>query len=347
MYVAAGGVDIDTHLHIEQRNVVIARTEIPIVGAGGAVMYEPVTVGGEYVLYSATAMPAGTPGIVAGRHLDIRDTEGLTNGDAAVDSRTGRTVRISGFVNLLDVTPGWLDVNTDGSVTLTEVDGDLRVGLVRSRASDVDLTADDSILDGDPGDAATHPTDQRDVEGVNIDLTATNGAIGTEADFLETNLWDVIGVSEAITLGLLDADARYGVRIREVLGDMRVGLIESRQDDTTWRVRDGRGAGGGRFDPRRRQRRRRRRGRQPHRPAGRRWHRCLGQRPRDQHRLEQQPGCGRRSPLRRSGRHDRDHRDHQRAVGAGGALHDRPRPVDGARHQPGAGPTRRSRPDPT
>ena len=69
----------------------------------------------------------------------------------------------------------------------------MRVGLVRSRTSDVKLTAAVSILDGDTERATTSSTDQRDVEAVNIDLIALTGSIGTEDDFLETNLSDTLG----------------------------------------------------------------------------------------------------------------------------------------------------------
>ena len=103
---------------------------------------------------------------------------------------------------LADDGTGWVDVDLDGSVTLEEVAGDLRVGLIRSRTSDVDLTAAVSILDADPSDAALHPADPRDVEGVNITLTARTGSIGTEDDFLETNLLDTVGLAARAVAGV-------------------------------------------------------------------------------------------------------------------------------------------------
>ncbi len=96
---------------------------------------------------------AESPGLIAGRHIDVRDTEGLTQGDDADDLNVGPTIRIFGYTNLKDVTPGWLDVNVKGSVELKEVLGDMRVGIVRSRTSDVKLTAAvASILDAATGE---------------------------------------------------------------------------------------------------------------------------------------------------------------------------------------------------
>ena len=106
-------------------------------------------------------------------------------------------------------------------------------GSIRSRTDAVTLTATVSILDGDPSDAANNPADPRDVEGVNITLLARTGSIGTEADFLETNLLDTVGVALTPVSGILNALAKLGIYIFETAGDLRVGLVESQQRDTT------------------------------------------------------------------------------------------------------------------
>ena len=164
---------------------------------------------------------------------------------------TGDThISLTGFINLLDANCldadagticGWLDVNVDGDVTLKEVVGDLRVGLVRSRTGNVVLTAAGSILDADPADDDSSALDPQDVEGVNIDLKALHGDVGTPDDFLETNLLDTIGAGGHITsrAGILNASATPdaslklgGVYLQEIMGNLRVGFIEALQNDT-------------------------------------------------------------------------------------------------------------------
>ena len=70
----------------------------------------------------------------------------------------------------------------------------------------------------------TSAADLQDVQGGSIDLTATKGSIGTEADFLETNLDEA-----AATDGLLDATAQLGAYLWEVEGDLRVGTVWAKQ----------------------------------------------------------------------------------------------------------------------
>ena len=206
----------------------LARTTQSFLGTG-LNRYAAALSGGEFVLFAAAAAPAESPGLVAGRHIAVRDTEGLANGDNAADGGSAPRIRIFGYTNLADGGSGWIDVNVDGSVELEEVSGDMRVGLIRSRTDDVTLTAAGSILDADPADPGTSATDLRDVEGVNIDLVATAGSIGTEADFVETNLLDSVGGTAQT--GTVDADALLAVLIYETAGDLRVGLVTARQND--------------------------------------------------------------------------------------------------------------------
>ena len=112
-------------------------------------------------------------------------------------------------------------MNVNGSVTLKEIAGDLRLGLVRSRRSNVTLTAAVAILDTDAaGDSKVAGADPQDVQGDNITLTALTGSVGTESDFVESNLDDAIS-----TIGFLDADAHLGVYVEETANDLRLGLV--------------------------------------------------------------------------------------------------------------------------
>ena len=230
VYVGATGTDvpIDSFYRFKLRHVPLARSEVQIPGTS-LVMYKAETAGGEYVLFSGTAAAAETPGLVAGRHIDIRDTEGLSSGnDLAVDGVSATTIRIYGFTNLADTGSGWLDVNVEGSVELKEISGDLRVGIVRSRASTVKLTAAAGIRDADTAeDGLASVNDPQDVQGSSIELHALAGSIGTESDFLETNLDDVIS-----STGMLDADATLGIYLWEVAGDLRIGKVHANQTGT-------------------------------------------------------------------------------------------------------------------
>ena len=298
---------------------------------------------GEFVMFEASANPhTESPGLIAGRHIDVRDTEGLTQGDGAADLNVGPTIRIFGYTNLKDVTPGWLDVNVKGSVELKEVLGDMRVGIVRSRTSDVKLTAAvASILDAATGESKASATDPADVEGVNIDLNAANlavekGAIGTETDFLETNLLD--SVHGIVQSGVVSADAGLGIFLTETLGSLRVGEVESPPDlgcrDDRRRALDARGldpAGESQRDPGSR--------RDADRPGrDRRRHRLRARRPRDQL-LERRH----RARVRDRDGLDPAHGEPGRADPPGGDLDRRSRPADAARHEPDARPADRCR----
>ena len=127
-------------------------------------------------------------------------------------------------------------MNVDGDVWMKEVAGDMRIGLIRSRLHDVELTvADGSMLDADPADcpggdrAACAGTDPADVAGVNITLYAKKGTIGTHLNFLEIDLVDSVA-----TRGVLNAEALSGIYIDETgdldplaLSDLRVEYVVS------------------------------------------------------------------------------------------------------------------------
>ena len=180
--------------------------------------------GPRFTIFTTATTPAKAAGITAGRHISVKDTEGLNDATGlAPDSGSPRRISLTGFIQMGDTTPGWLDVNVDGRVDLEEVSGDLRVGLVRSRTDDVRLVAfGGSILDGNPADPVV--LDPQDVEGVNIALGASE-RIGTQEDFLEINLLDV--VNGVVVAGRLNANADIAAYLEEVAGDLRVWFVSA------------------------------------------------------------------------------------------------------------------------
>ncbi len=109
---------------------------------------------------------------------------GTTNGNIIINDAEGAgvqqpTIAVLGLTDLLGT--GHIDVNVDNWVDLTEITGDLRVGLIQSRGDDVTLTASDGSIVDALNDLAS------DVTGVNITLTALRGGIGTFANRLEFN----------------------------------------------------------------------------------------------------------------------------------------------------------------
>ena len=127
----------------------------------------------------------------------------------------------------LPATAGALNVNagTNGYIKLAEVADDLRVGLVRSTRSTVELAAgpSGSILDvtdtgSTAGDAAA------DVIGNSITLNAPGGTIGTAAASLDTDL--ILG-----TLGGITANAKNTVYLNEKSDSLRVTSIKSTTGD--------------------------------------------------------------------------------------------------------------------
>ncbi len=116
-----------------------------------------------------------------------------TSGTAGL---VGPTVSIAGFTDVLG--RGHIDVSVDGDVTLEEVAGDLRAGMIRSRGGDVTLTSRAaSIVDAPAGAdaAATAGDSDADVVGVHISLFALSGGIGSTTNFLEIDSSNDDGVA--------------------------------------------------------------------------------------------------------------------------------------------------------
>ncbi len=124
----------------------------------------------------------------------------------------------TGDVNLNE-TAGSLNVGTitsfTGNVNLTAPDGDVNLGKISSISGDTNITALDSILN------ASGPADTN-IIAINVNLTATNGAIGAEGDPLNID-------SSNDSPGQLTAWANQSVWITEVNGDLNVKEVTSSQ----------------------------------------------------------------------------------------------------------------------
>jgi Ca2+-binding RTX toxin-like protein len=169
----------------------------------------------------ATLPVTGIPGLRAGGNIVV----------TAKNSAPGDTrINVDGFT---DVTAnGHIDVLTNGYITLVEPTGDLRVGLIRSRASDVSLTAlDASIVDARQGDGTIPSGDTpSDVVGDNVTLLAALGTIGSDGNFLEIDSSSFDGTP---TNGVLDARALGDIRITETVGDLRLKRVDAVQGDVS------------------------------------------------------------------------------------------------------------------
>ena len=134
------------------RNELLPRT-LETLGDTRLQGYRITTLQGDFVTGGDATAPE-MPGLLAGRHIRVKDVEGfLDSSGLAADSHSPTKISIEGFTDLADTGTGWIDVNVNGHVTLKEVSGDMRVGLIRSRGSNVTLTAAVSILDSNPADA--------------------------------------------------------------------------------------------------------------------------------------------------------------------------------------------------
>src|SRR5262249_31931216 len=129
----------------------------------------------------------------------------------------GPFAAVSGFTDVLGT--GNIDVLTNGNITLTEVAGDLRAGLIRSTALDVFLTAQDgNIVDAPDGSPLNPPAgdDPSDVTGRNVYLKALKGGPGYPTNTLDID-------SSTPTQGELDAVARDSIFITEFSGNLFIG----------------------------------------------------------------------------------------------------------------------------
>jgi hypothetical protein len=183
-------------------------------------------------------------GLVAGRasgqtagSIVINDVEGAADGTTnGVAAATAPTIDLIGRSDILGT--GNLRINIDGTVTLAETAGDLRVGLIRSRAEDADLTAlQGSIEDAANGDGDDPAGDSGpDVVATNVTLLAESGSIGSDANFLEIDSSNRRG---AVENGVLDAQALNDIRITETVGNLRLKLVDSDEGNVSLVTLDG------------------------------------------------------------------------------------------------------------
>ncbi len=145
---------------------------------------------------------------------------------------------------------GYVDVLTNGWITLNEASGDLRVGRIRSTADDVLLYAPGRMVDALSGLTGDTNSVVADVSGRNITMVAGTGLVldGTIDDPLfvgeditrggigETNAFLEIDVDTAGTgTGVLrafdrTATAGYGIFLTETIGDLRLYEVNTLGD---------------------------------------------------------------------------------------------------------------------
>jgi len=117
-----------------------------------------------------------------------------------------------------------------GAVYLIETQGDMRIDKVRSRQSDVWLRSlNGSLLDAN-ADLDTNVT------GININLEALNGSIGTPLDALEID-------SSNPSKGLLNAHATGSINVTETSGTLYIGTVTADAGSVILSARDNAGAG--------------------------------------------------------------------------------------------------------
>jgi len=123
------------------------------------------------------------------------------------------------FIN----SPADLDIttftSTAGDITLT-VQGETNIGLLKARQGTVKITSQDDIVDR-YDDAAV------DIEAISVDLESEEGEIGNAS-----NPFD-IDTSYGGVLGTVNALALSTVYLIETVGNMRVDLVRSEEDDVT------------------------------------------------------------------------------------------------------------------
>ncbi|MFN8197166.1 MAG: hypothetical protein U0R72_02415 [Nakamurella multipartita] len=208
-----GSTVVDTVLEFVQQYPVLGRQTETIAGVVRfrAEFPDPAAWSQPSLLGATRAADAA--GLVAGGSISINDEEAVAD-PLAPDSGLAGRLDVTGMIR--PGPAGRLDVGVDGLIQL-HADGDLLVGLVRSRTGDADLYAKGAITDVGRMAGAS-------VRGVSILLDAAT--IGTAGNLLETDLADT-------TAGALSVTALYGAHIREVSGDLRVNWVTVTKSDPT------------------------------------------------------------------------------------------------------------------
>ena len=181
-----------------------------LTGSGSVLIETQGNVTGTMTLGTATL--TGDGGITV-------HTDGYVVGTMSLYGNGDIDVVTEGYVTLTTLLTGvgHIDVDTDGAITITESVGDLRVGTIISRASDVILTAPGNIVDAISGPAAK-------VTGNNLTFTANGGSIGSYLNDLEI-------VSAYSAAGLVTATAANNVYLEETSGSLSVNQVTAGSGD--------------------------------------------------------------------------------------------------------------------
>ncbi len=167
----------------------------------------------------------GLARIEAGGNLSDRVGTSATDVRARDVTLISRLGNIGSATDAFDIdssnaSPGLVTATAlNGSITLNETAGDMRIETVRAGGAVV-LSGQGSLLDG-TGDAAA------DVVGSNVTLRATGGTIGTTSDLLE------------LDTARLDVATARSVHLVEVSGTMVVGDVDATAGNAELQTRSG------------------------------------------------------------------------------------------------------------
>ncbi len=166
------------------------------------------------LVYSLGVTGTGSTGVDSSYLLDLAEASGtgtIKFWEASADLSGTPRVHLTGTTDILGT--GYIDVDVDGMVTLTEKAGDLQAGSIRSWAEDVLL----STVSGSIVDALADTTS--DVIGINLTLTSSNG-IGSPTNYLEID-------SSNPSIGLVKATAPESIYMIETAGNLNLDTITS------------------------------------------------------------------------------------------------------------------------
>ncbi|PYR14346.1 MAG: hypothetical protein DMF94_34420, partial [Acidobacteria bacterium] len=179
----------------------------------------------------------GTVDIIT--EASIIDRDKSKESDAVIEAKNLDLVAHKGTIGTVDnpleidssyLSDGYVNADAQGRVFLVETKGTLNASIIRSHTTDVDLDADGSILDFGADTA-------NNVTGVNINLTARHGDIGTATDALEID-------SSNPSQGRLNASAlNSSINIAETDGPLYVGTVLAATGDARLSVRDSTNSG--------------------------------------------------------------------------------------------------------
>ena len=153
----------------------------------------------------------------------------LDNDNTDLANVIGRSIILASLTGSIGTEDNFLDINSAVSATgavdaqaaesiyISEVEGNLSVGVIVSDNGDVHLISSGSILDNDNDD-------QANVIGRSVILDSHTGSIGTEDNLLDIN-------SAVSAAGAVDAQAAENIYIYEAAGDLSVGVIASNNGD--------------------------------------------------------------------------------------------------------------------